>query len=180
MKIVLKESKLIEVYILNFNLLSQSFGSPDLWGLKMVTSCSLSWLSFSMKCINFVEGKYTYPNKQFSSCPGFYLVNSHIKCNYLNHLPLSVCVIYSIIVIINTSFFRFPCCYRSLSARVWPKRLLFNQVATQLSSRGWVDPVPDLIHVFKICGSAGDRTRDIMIRSHDMLTPRPIYRYKYI
>ena len=25
--------------------------------------------------------------------------------------------------------------------------LLFNQVATQSSSRGWVDPVPDIIHI---------------------------------
>ena len=25
--------------------------------------------------------------------------------------------------------------------------LLLNQVATQLSPRGWLDPVPDLIHI---------------------------------
>ena len=28
--------------------------------------------------------------------------------------------------------------------------LLFNQVATQLSSRGWMDPDPDLMYIFKV------------------------------
>ena len=45
--------------------------------------------------------------------------------------------------------------------------ITLHQVATQLSSRGWVDPIPDLIHILKICGSAGDQTRDLMISSHN-------------
>ena len=31
-----------------------------------------------------------------------------------------------------------------------PREHNFNQVTTQLSSRGWVNPVPYLIHFFKI------------------------------
>jgi hypothetical protein len=37
-------------------------------------------------------------------------------------------------------------------------RYFFFQVAPQLYSRGWVDPIPDPLLLRK-CGSAGDRTR---------------------
>jgi hypothetical protein len=39
-------------------------------------------------------------------------------------------------------------------------RYIFFQVAPHLSSRGWVDPVPDPLLLRK-SGSAGDRTRDL-------------------
>jgi hypothetical protein len=39
-----------------------------------------------------------------------------------------------------------------------PQPLLFYQVAPQLYSRGWVDPVPDSL-LLRISGSAGSRTR---------------------
>ena len=42
--------------------------------------------------------------------------------------------------------------------------LLLNQVATQLSLRGWVDSAADLIRILN-CGSAGNWTRDLMISS---------------
>ena len=59
--------------------------------------------------------------------------------------------------------------------------LLLSQIATKLSSRGWVDTVPDLIHILN-CGSAGNRTCDLMVKS-DTLTIRPViptYIYIYI
>ena len=39
--------------------------------------------------------------------------------------------------------------------------LLLNQVASQLSSRGWVDPVPDPILPEKFLGTAGNRIRNL-------------------
>jgi hypothetical protein len=41
------------------------------------------------------------------------------------------------------------------------------QVAPQLSSRGWVDPVPDPLLLRK-SGSAGNRTRDLWISSQEL------------
>jgi hypothetical protein len=41
------------------------------------------------------------------------------------------------------------------------------QVAPQLSSRGWVDPVPDPLLLRK-SGSAGNRTRDLWICSQEL------------
>jgi len=43
-------------------------------------------------------------------------------------------------------------------------RYFFIQVAPQLTSRGWVDPVPDPLLLRK-SGSAGNRTRDLCICS---------------
>ena len=43
----------------------------------------------------------------------------------------------------------------------------FIQVAPQLTSRGWVDPVPDPLLLRK-SGSAGDRTRDLYICSQKL------------
>ena len=43
-------------------------------------------------------------------------------------------------------------------------RSAYCQVATQLSSQGWVGPVADLIHVLN-CGSAGNRSRDLLVSS---------------
>jgi hypothetical protein len=40
-------------------------------------------------------------------------------------------------------------------------RYFFFQVASHLSSRGWVDPVPDPLRGKK-CGSTGNRPRDIL------------------
>ena len=47
-----------------------------------------------------------------------------------------------------------------------------NQIVTQLSSRGWVDPVPDKIHILK-CGVVGIESpirhadiRSIILSSH--------------
>jgi hypothetical protein len=47
-----------------------------------------------------------------------------------------------------------------------PEPLLFIQVAPQLTSRGWVDPVPDP-QLLRKSGSAGYRTRDLCICSLD-------------
>jgi hypothetical protein len=44
-------------------------------------------------------------------------------------------------------------------------RYFFFQVAPQLYSRGWVDPVPDPLFLRK-SDSAGNRTRDLWIYSH--------------
>jgi hypothetical protein len=41
------------------------------------------------------------------------------------------------------------------------------QVAPQLSSRGWVDPVPDPL-LLRLSGSAGNRTRDLWICSQEL------------
>jgi hypothetical protein len=46
-------------------------------------------------------------------------------------------------------------------------RYFFFQVAIQLYSRGWVDPVPDPI-LFRKFGSVGNRTRDLLICSHEL------------
>jgi hypothetical protein len=43
------------------------------------------------------------------------------------------------------------------------------QVAPQLSSRGWVDPVPDPLLLRK-CVSVGNRTRDLWICSQELWT----------
>jgi hypothetical protein len=43
------------------------------------------------------------------------------------------------------------------------------QIAPQLSSRGWVDPVPDPL-LLKKSGSAGNRTRDLWICSQELWT----------
>jgi hypothetical protein len=43
----------------------------------------------------------------------------------------------------------------------------FIQVALQLSSRGWVDPVPDPL-IFRKSGRAGNRTRDLWICSQKL------------
>jgi hypothetical protein len=48
-----------------------------------------------------------------------------------------------------------------------PEPLLFIQVAPQLTSRGWVDPVPDPLLLRK-SGSAGNRTRDLCICSQKL------------
>ena len=45
--------------------------------------------------------------------------------------------------------------------------LLFIQVAPQLTSRGWVDPVPDPV-LHRKSGSAGNRTRDLCICSQKL------------
>jgi hypothetical protein len=47
------------------------------------------------------------------------------------------------------------------------RRYFFIQVAPQLSSRGWVDPVPDTLLVRK-SSSAGNRTRDLCICSQKL------------
>jgi hypothetical protein len=47
-----------------------------------------------------------------------------------------------------------------------PEPLLSFQVAPQLFSRGWVDPVPDPLLLRK-SGSAGNRTRDLRICSQE-------------
>jgi hypothetical protein len=47
-----------------------------------------------------------------------------------------------------------------------PEPLLSFQVAPQLSSRGWVGPVPDPLLLRK-SGSAGSRTRDLWIYSQE-------------
>jgi hypothetical protein len=46
-------------------------------------------------------------------------------------------------------------------------RYFFFQVAPQLSSRAWVDPVPDSLLLRK-CGSAGNRTRDLWVSSKEL------------
>jgi hypothetical protein len=46
-----------------------------------------------------------------------------------------------------------------------PEPLLFFQVAPQLSSRGWLGPVPDPL---RKSGSAGNRTRDLCICSQEL------------
>jgi hypothetical protein len=46
-------------------------------------------------------------------------------------------------------------------------RYFFIQIAPQLSSRGWVDPVPDLL-LFRKSGRAGNRTRDLWICSQKL------------
>jgi hypothetical protein len=48
-------------------------------------------------------------------------------------------------------------------------RYFFLQVAPQLSSRGWVDPVPGPL-LFRKSGSAGNRTRDLLISSQELWT----------
>ena len=48
-----------------------------------------------------------------------------------------------------------------------PEPLLFIQVAPQLTSQGWVDPVPDPLLLRK-SGSAGNRTRDHCICSQKL------------
>jgi hypothetical protein len=48
--------------------------------------------------------------------------------------------------------------YGRISRFSRPEPLLFYQVAPQLYSRGWVDPVPDPLLLRK-SGSAGNRTR---------------------
>jgi hypothetical protein len=48
-----------------------------------------------------------------------------------------------------------------------PKSLLSFQVVPQLSSRGWVDPVPDPL-LLRRSGSAGKRTRDLWICSQKL------------
>jgi hypothetical protein len=47
-----------------------------------------------------------------------------------------------------------------------PEPLVFFQVAPQLYSRGWVDPVPDPLP--RKPGSVGNRTRDLWIRSQEI------------
>ena len=49
-------------------------------------------------------------------------------------------------------------------------RYLFIQVAPQLTSRGWVDPVPDPL-LLRRSGSAGNRTRDLCISSQKLWPP---------
>jgi hypothetical protein len=46
-------------------------------------------------------------------------------------------------------------------------RYFFIQVPPQLSSRGWVDPVPEPLLLRK-CGRAGNRTRDLWICSQKL------------
>jgi hypothetical protein len=46
-------------------------------------------------------------------------------------------------------------------------RYFFIQIAPQLSSRGWVDPIPDPLLLRK-SGSAGNRTRDLWICSQEL------------
>jgi hypothetical protein len=46
-------------------------------------------------------------------------------------------------------------------------RYYFFQVAPQLYLRGWVDPVPGSV-LFRKSGSAGNRTRDLWICSHEL------------
>jgi hypothetical protein len=46
-------------------------------------------------------------------------------------------------------------------------RYFFFQVAPQLYSRGWVDPVPDPLILTK-CGSAGNRTGDLWIYRQEL------------
>jgi hypothetical protein len=48
-----------------------------------------------------------------------------------------------------------------------PEPLLFFQVAPHLSSRGWVDPVPDPLLRRKL-GSAGNRTRNLCVSSQEL------------
>jgi hypothetical protein len=48
-----------------------------------------------------------------------------------------------------------------------PEPLRFIQVAPQLSSRGWVDPVPDPLLLRK-SGRVGNRTRDLWICSQKL------------
>jgi hypothetical protein len=48
-----------------------------------------------------------------------------------------------------------------------PHTLLSIQVVPQLSSRGWVDPVPDSLLLKKL-GSAGNRTRDLWYCSQEL------------
>jgi hypothetical protein len=48
-----------------------------------------------------------------------------------------------------------------------PKPLLSFQIAPQLSSRGWVDPVPDPLLLRK-SGRAGNQTRDLRICSQEL------------
>ena len=48
-----------------------------------------------------------------------------------------------------------------------PEPLLFIQVDPQLTSRGWVDPVPDPLLLRK-SGSTGNRTRDLCICSQKL------------
>jgi hypothetical protein len=48
-------------------------------------------------------------------------------------------------------------------------RYFFIQVVSQLSSRGWVDPVPDTLLLRK-SGSTGNRTRDLWICSQELWT----------
>jgi hypothetical protein len=73
-------------------------------------------------------------------------------------------------VIANLCGYRVPLGQRDGSLRPYSrfsrqKQLLFYQVAAQLYSRGWVDPVPDpllfsfLFFFFRKSGSAGNRTR---------------------
>jgi hypothetical protein len=50
-------------------------------------------------------------------------------------------------------------------------RYFLFQVAPQLYSRGWVDPVPDPLRL-RTFGSAGNRTRDLWICSQELL---PLY-----
>jgi hypothetical protein len=48
-----------------------------------------------------------------------------------------------------------------------PEPLLFFQAAPQLSSRGWVDPIPDLLLLRK-SGSAVNQTRDLWVTSQEL------------
>jgi hypothetical protein len=52
------------------------------------------------------------------------------------------------------------------------------QVAPQLSSRGWVDPVPDPL-IFRRSGSAGNRTRDLWICLNFLKTTEDILALNY-
>jgi hypothetical protein len=47
-----------------------------------------------------------------------------------------------------------------------PKPLLLHSIAPQLSSRGWVDPVPDPL--LRKSGSTGNRTRNLWICSQEL------------
>jgi hypothetical protein len=56
---------------------------------------------------------------------------------------------------------------RSLVSLLDRSRYFFFQVAPRLSSRGWVDPVPDPLLLRK-SGSAGNRTQDLWICSQKL------------
>jgi hypothetical protein len=46
-------------------------------------------------------------------------------------------------------------------------RYFFIEVATQLSSRGWMDPVPDQL-LLRTSGNAGNRTRDLWVCTQEL------------
>jgi hypothetical protein len=108
--------------------------------LVIITSCFIAYVDFGPSCIkknlHGLSPRANYTDRATAAC------------------PLSVCQLLRIEGA-TWSTWRIPTVVSRFSRQ---EPLLFYQVAPQLYSRGWVDPVPDPLLLRK-SGSSGNRTQ---------------------